>query len=163
MSCASCTTNCSGARSSKVLNDTFGIVKGHMVTVHSYTNDQRLLDLPHSDMRRATRGRTVDDPDVDRRGHRRSASCLPELKGKLDGTAIRVPTPNVSLTCLTAHVGRNTDRDEVNGALEGSGRGPASSGILQFEETPAGLDRLHGESPFVDSAMPRRRRSSAAT
>jgi len=128
---ASCTTNCL-APLVRVLNDTFGIVKGHMVTVHSYTNDQRILDLPHSDMRRA-RAAALSMIPTSTGAATAIGLVLPELKGKLDGTAIRVPTPNVSLTCLTAHVGRNTDRDEVNKALKEAAEGPLR-GILQFEE-----------------------------
>ncbi len=130
---ASCTTNCL-APLVRVLNDTFGIVKGHMVTVHSYTNDQRILDLPHSDMRRA-RAAALSMIPTSTGAATAIGLVLPELKGKLDGTAIRVPTPNVSLTCLTAHVGRNTDRDEVNKALKEAAEGPLR-GILQFEERP---------------------------
>ncbi len=133
ISCASCTTNCL-APLVKVLNDTFGIVKGHMVTVHSYTNDQRILDLPHSDMRRA-RAAALSMIPTSTGAAKAIGLVLPELEGKLDGTAIRVPTPNVSLTCLTAHVGRNTDRDEVNKAFKEAAEGPLR-GILQFEERP---------------------------
>jgi glyceraldehyde 3-phosphate dehydrogenase len=133
ISCASCTTNCL-APLVKVLNDTFGIVKGHMVTVHSYTNDQRILDLPHSDMRRA-RAAALSMIPTSTGAAKAIGLVLPELKGKLDGTAIRVPTPNVSLTCLTAHVGRHTDRDEVNKAFKEAAEGPLR-GILQFEERP---------------------------
>ncbi len=133
VSCASCTTNCL-APLAKVLNDTFGIVKGHMVTVHSYTNDQRILDLPHSDMRRA-RAAALSMIPTSTGAAKAIGLVLPELKGKLDGTAIRVPTPNVSLTCLTAQVGRSTSRDEVNKALKTAAEGPLR-GILAFEERP---------------------------
>lgn len=131
ISCASCTTNCL-APIAKVLNDTFGIVKGHMVTVHAYTNDQRILDLPHSDMRRA-RAAALSMIPTSTGAATAIGLVLPELKGKLDGTAIRVPTPNVSLVCLTAQVGRSTDRDEVNRALKEAAEGPLR-GILAFEE-----------------------------
>jgi len=133
ISCASCTTNCL-APLVKVLNDSFGIVKGHMVTVHSYTNDQGLLDQPHSDKRRA-RAAAVSMIPTSTGAATAIGLVLPELKGKLDGTAIRVPTPNVSLTCLTAQVGRNTDREEVNRALKAAAEGPLK-GILYFEERP---------------------------
>jgi glyceraldehyde 3-phosphate dehydrogenase len=133
ISCASCTTNCL-APMAKVLNDTFGIVKGHMVTVHSYTNDQRILDQPHKDMRRA-RAAAVSMIPTSTGAATAIGLVLPALKGKLDGTAIRVPTANVSLTCLTAQVGRKTDRDEVNRALKAAAEGPLR-GILQFEERP---------------------------
>ena len=152
ISCASCTTNCL-APLVKVLNDTFGIVKGHMVTVHSYTNDQRILDLPHSDMRRA-RAAAVSIIPTSTGAAKAIGLVLPELKGKLDGTAIRVPTPNVSLTCLTAHVGRNTDRDEVNKALKEAAEGPLL-GILQFEERPlVSIDFTgNSHSSIVDAAQ----------
>jgi len=133
ISCASCTTNCL-APLAKVLNDTFGIVKGHMVTVHAYTNDQGLLDQPHSDMRRA-RAAAMSMIPTSTGAATAIGLVLPELKGKLDGTAIRVPTPNVSLTCLTAQVAKSTDRDAVNAALKAAAEGPLK-GILQFEEKP---------------------------
>jgi len=131
ISCASCTTNCL-APLVKVLNDTFGIVKGHMVTVHSYTNDQGLLDQPHSDKRRA-RAAAVSMIPTSTGAATAIGLVLPELKGKLDGTAIRVPTPNVSLTCLTVQVGRDTDRDEVNRVLKEAAEGPLK-GVFYFEE-----------------------------
>jgi glyceraldehyde 3-phosphate dehydrogenase len=133
ISCASCTTNCL-APIAKVLQDSYGIVKGHMVTVHAYTNDQGLLDQPHSDMRRA-RAAAMSMIPTSTGAATAIGLVLPELKGKLDGTAIRVPTPNVSLTCLTAQVAKNTDRDAVNAALKAAAEGPLK-GILQFEETP---------------------------
>jgi glyceraldehyde 3-phosphate dehydrogenase len=127
---ASCTTNCL-APIAKVLNDTYGIVKGHMVTVHSYTNDQQLLDLPHKDLRRARAAALSMIPSTT--GAAKAIGLvLPELKGKLDGTSIRVPTPDVSLTCLTAVVGKQTSRDEVNAALKAASEG-ALKGILGFE------------------------------
>lgn len=133
VSCASCTTNCL-APIAKVVHDSFGIVKGHMVTVHAYTNDQRILDLPHSDMRRA-RAAAISMIPTSTGAATAIGLVLPELKGKLDGTAIRVPTPNVSLTCLTAQVGKSTDREAVNAALKAAAEGPLR-GILQFEERP---------------------------
>jgi glyceraldehyde 3-phosphate dehydrogenase len=133
ISCASCTTNCL-APIAKVLNDSYGIVKGHMVTVHAYTNDQGLLDQPHSDMRRA-RAAALSMIPTSTGAATAIGLVLPELKGKLDGTAIRVPTPNVSLTCLTAQVAKNTDRESVNAALKAAAEGPLK-GILQFEEKP---------------------------
>ena len=105
-----------------------------MVTVHSYTNDQRILDLPHSDMRRA-RAAALSMIPTSTGAAKAIGLVLPELQGKLDGTAIRVPTPNVSLTCLTAHVGRATTRDEVNEAFKAAAEGPLR-GILQYEERP---------------------------
>ncbi|MEM8607138.1 MAG: type I glyceraldehyde-3-phosphate dehydrogenase [Myxococcota bacterium] len=152
ISCASCTTNCL-APLAKVLNDSFGIIKGHMVTVHSYTNDQRILDLPHSDMRRA-RAAAVSMIPTSTGAAKAIGLVLPELKGKLDGTAIRVPTPNVSLTCLTAHVSKQTDRDAVNAALKAAAEGPLH-GVLQFEERPLVSSDFMGNphSSIVDAAQ----------
>jgi glyceraldehyde 3-phosphate dehydrogenase len=133
ISCASCTTNCL-APLVKVLHDTYGIVKGHMVTVHAYTNDQGLLDQPHSDKRRA-RAAAISMIPTSTGAATAIGLVIPELQGKLAGTAIRVPTPNVSLTCLTAQLAKSTDRDAVNAALKAAAHGPLK-GILQFEETP---------------------------
>jgi glyceraldehyde 3-phosphate dehydrogenase len=130
---ASCTTNCLSPMA-KVLNDTFGIVKGHMVTVHSYTNDQQLLDLPHKDLRRA-RAAAVSMIPSSTGAAKAIGLVLPALKGKLDGTAIRVPTVDVSLTCLTVQVGKQTSRDEVNAALKSASEG-ALKGILGYEPRP---------------------------
>lgn len=149
---ASCTTNCL-APMAKVLHETFGIVKGHMVTVHSYTNDQQLLDLPHKDLRRARAAALSMIPSTT--GAAKAIGLvIPELKGKLDGTAIRVPTPNVSLTCLTALVGRKTNRDEVNAALRAAANG-ALAGILGFENRPLVSSDYIGDprSCIVDAAQ----------
>ncbi|UCH30300.1 MAG: type I glyceraldehyde-3-phosphate dehydrogenase [Myxococcales bacterium] len=152
MSCASCTTNCL-APVAKVLQDSFGILKGHMVTVHAYTNDQGLLDQPHSDMRRA-RAAAMSMIPTSTGAATAIGLVLPELKGKLDGTAIRVPVPNGSLTCLTAHVSKSTDRDAVNAALKAAAEGPLK-GILQFEETPLVSTDFMGNphSSIVDAAQ----------
>jgi len=151
-SCASCTTNCL-APIAKVLNDSYGIVKGHMVTVHAYTNDQGLLDQPHSDMRRA-RAAALSMIPTSTGAATAIGLVLPELKGKLDGTAIRVPTPNVSLTCLTAQVGKSTDRDSVNAALKAAAEGPLK-GILYLEERPLVSTDFMGNphSSIVDAAQ----------
>ncbi len=130
---ASCTTNCL-APVAKVLNESFGILKGHMVTVHSYTNDQSILDLPHKDLRRA-RAAGLSMIPTSSGAAKAIGLVLPELKGKLDGMAIRVPTPNVSLVCLTAHVGKKTSRDEVNAAFEKAAAG-ALAGVLGCEKRP---------------------------
>ena len=149
---ASCTTNCL-APLAKVLNDTFGIVKGHMVTVHSYTNDQQLLDLPHKDLRRARAAALSMIPSTT--GAAKAIGLvLPELKGKLDGTSIRVPTPDVSLTCLTAQVSKSTSRDEVNAALKAAAEGPLK-GILGFETRELVSSDFIGDprSSIVDAAQ----------
>jgi glyceraldehyde 3-phosphate dehydrogenase len=152
ISCASCTTNCL-APIAKVLQDSYGIVKGHMITVHAYTNDQGLLDQPHSDMRRA-RAAALSMIPTSTGAATAIGLVLPELKGKLDGTAIRVPTPNVSLTCLTAQVAKSTDRDAVNAALKAAAEGPLK-GVLQFEETPLVSTDFMGNphSSIVDAAQ----------
>ncbi len=130
---ASCTTNCL-APVAKVLNDAFGIEKGLVTTVHSYTNDQNILDLPHKDLRRARAAAMSMIPTTT--GAAKAVSLvLPELKGKLDGMAIRVPTPNVSVVDLVAVVKKKTDADKVNAALKKASKG-ALKGVLGFEESP---------------------------
>jgi glyceraldehyde 3-phosphate dehydrogenase len=149
---ASCTTNCL-APVAKVIHETFGLVKGHMVTVHSYTNDQRVLDLPHKDLRRA-RAAGLNMIPTSTGAAKAIGLVLPALKGKLDGTSIRVPTPNVSIVCLTAQVGRKTTRDEVNQALESAASG-ALKGVLQFEKRPLVSSDFIGNphSSIVDAAQ----------
>ena len=130
---ASCTTNCL-APVAKVLHESFGIRKGWMTTIHSYTNDQKLLDLPHKDLRRAraaalsmiptTTGAAVAVGEV-----------MPDLKGRLDGISIRVPTPNVSVVDLAAIVDKTTSADEVNRAFKAAADGPLK-GILEYCEAP---------------------------
>ena len=130
---ASCTTNCL-APVAKVLNERFGIVKGHMLTVHSYTSDQNLQDAPHKDLRRA-RAAAMSMIPTSTGAAKAIGLVLPDLKGKLDGTAIRVPTPNVSIVCLTAQVAKSTTRDEVNQVLKAAAEGELK-GILGFEQRP---------------------------
>jgi glyceraldehyde 3-phosphate dehydrogenase len=128
---ASCTTNCL-APVAKVLNETFGIVHGTMTTIHSYTNDQRLLDLPHKDLRRA-RAAALSMIPSSTGAAKALHLVLPELKGKLDGYAMRVPTPNVSVVDLTVTVGRATTVEEVNAAMKRAAEGPMK-GILEYTE-----------------------------
>ncbi len=128
---ASCTTNCL-TPVAKVLLDNFGIKRGLMTTVHSYTNDQRILDLPHKDIRRA-RAAAVSMIPTTTGAARAVALVLPELKGKLDGLAVRVPTPNVSLVDLVVEVEKNTTKEEVNAALKKAADGELK-GVLQFVE-----------------------------
>jgi glyceraldehyde 3-phosphate dehydrogenase len=130
---ASCTTNCL-APIAKVLQDTFGIRKGWMTTVHSYTNDQNLLDLPHKDLRRA-RAAALSIIPTTTGAALAVGEVLPELKGKLDGIAMRVPTPNVSVVDLAAVLDRKTSKDEVNAAFKQAATG-SLKGILQYEEAP---------------------------
>ena len=120
---ASCTTNCL-APVAKVLHETFGISKGWMTTVHAYTNDQHLLDLPHKDLRRA-RAAALSIIPTTTGAAKAVGEVLPALKGKLDGIAMRVPTPNVSVVDLVALLEKKATADEVNAALQGGGGRPA--------------------------------------
>ncbi len=133
LSNASCTTNCL-APIAKVLQEKFKIQKGLMTTIHSYTNDQRVLDLPHSDLRRA-RAACLSMIPTTTGAATAVALVLPELKGKLDGMAIRVPTPNVSVVDFVACVEKKTTVDEVNSALKTAAAGELK-GILMFCEEP---------------------------
>ena len=128
---ASCTTNCL-APVAKVLNDTFGIEKGLMTTIHSHTNDQNILDLPHKDLRRA-RAAALSMIPTSTGAAKAVALVLPELKGKLDGFAIRVPTPNVSVVDLTVILKTPTDAAAVNAALKAASEGPLK-GILGYTD-----------------------------
>jgi glyceraldehyde 3-phosphate dehydrogenase len=130
---ASCTTNCL-APVAKVLNDSFGVEHGLMTTIHSYTNDQRILDFVHSDLRRA-RAAAVSMIPTSTGAAAAIGLVLPELKGKLDGLAIRVPTPNVSLVDLTARLSKSTTVADVNAAFKAAAEGPMK-GILAFSEEP---------------------------
>jgi glyceraldehyde 3-phosphate dehydrogenase len=130
---ASCTTNCL-APVAKVLLEQFGIKKGLMTTIHAYTNDQSLLDFPHSDLRRARAAAMSMIPTTT--GAASAVSLvLPALKGKLDGMAIRVPTPNVSVVDLVVDLEKNTSKEEVNSALKKAANGPLK-GIMEFCEEP---------------------------
>jgi glyceraldehyde 3-phosphate dehydrogenase len=133
LSNASCTTNCL-APFAKVLNDTFGIKRGMMTTVHSYTNDQQILDLPHKDYRRA-RAAAENIIPTSTGAAKAVALVLPELKGKLNGMAMRVPTPNVSVVDLVAELERDVTADEVNQALKTAAEGPLK-GILAYSDLP---------------------------
>ena len=130
---ASCTTNCL-APVAKVLHETFGIRKGWMTTVHSYTNDQQLLDLPHKDLRRA-RAAALSIIPTTTGAATAVGEVLPELKGRLDGISMRVPTPNVSVVDLAAVLDRKTSKEEVNAAFRSAATGPLKK-ILQYEEAP---------------------------
>jgi glyceraldehyde 3-phosphate dehydrogenase len=133
LSNASCTTNCL-APFAKVLNDTFGIKRGMMTTIHSYTNDQQILDLPHKDYRRA-RAAAENMIPTSTGAAKAVALVLPELKGKLNGMAIRVPTPNVSIVDLVVELEKNATVEEINGALKAAADGPLK-GILAYSELP---------------------------
>ncbi|HOK33231.1 MAG TPA: type I glyceraldehyde-3-phosphate dehydrogenase [Fervidobacterium sp.] len=129
ISCASCTTN-SIASVVKVINDNFGIVTGYLVTVHSYTNDQRILDLPHKDLRRA-RAAAVNIIPTTTGAAKAVALVVPEVKGKLDGMALRVPTPDGSMSVLTAQVGKSTTTEEVNAKVKEATEGRLK-GIIKY-------------------------------
>lgn len=134
LSNASCTTNCL-APMAKVLLDNFGIVKGLMTTIHSYTNDQRILDLPHSDLRRA-RAAALSMIPTTTGAAKALGEVLPILKGKLDGLSIRVPTPNVSLVDLVVEVEKPATKEEINAAMKAASEG-ALKGILDYSEEMA--------------------------
>ncbi len=130
---ASCTTNCL-APMVKVIRDNFGFVHGTMVTIHSYTNDQSILDLPHKDLRRA-RAAALSMIPTTTGAAKATSLVIPEVKGKIDGIAIRVPTPDVSLTDMTCVVERAVTKDEINAAFKAASIG-ALAGILDYSEVP---------------------------
>lgn len=130
---ASCTTNCL-APLAKVLHESFGIKKAWMTTVHAYTNDQNLLDLPHKDLRRA-RAAAMSIIPTTTGAAKAVGEVLPALKGKIDGTSMRVPTPNVSVVDLVALVEKKTTADDVNAALKAAADGPLK-GIMQYVTEP---------------------------
>lgn len=147
---ASCTTNCL-APFAKVLNDAIGIERGLMTTVHSYTNDQKILDQIHSDPRRS-RAAAMSMIPTTTGAARAVGEVLPELKGKLDGSAIRVPTPNVSVVDLTFQPKRDTTKDEVNALLKAAAEGPLK-GVLGYSDEPlVSIDYNHdSHSSTIDS------------
>jgi glyceraldehyde 3-phosphate dehydrogenase len=149
---ASCTTNCL-APVAKVINDTFGIEKGLMTTIHSYTNDQRILDLPHKDLRRA-RAAALSMIPTTTGAARAVGLVLPELKGKLDGMAIRVPTPNVSVVDLVAVLKTQTKAADVNAALKEAAAGKLK-GILVVCDDPLVSSDFNGTtcSSIVDASL----------
>ena len=135
---ASCTTNCL-APVAKVINDKFGIEHGLMTTVHSYTNDQRILDLPHKDLRRA-RAAAVSMIPTSTGAAKAVGLVLPELKGKLDGFAIRVPTPNVSVVDLVCKVSKNVTAEEINAAIKEAAEGPLKGILGYYDEELVSID-----------------------
>lgn len=140
---ASCTTNCL-APMAKVLLDNFGIKRGLMTTIHSYTNDQRILDLPHKDLRRA-RAAAVSMIPTSTGAAKAIGSVLPQLKGKLDGLAIRVPTPDVSLTDLTCELEKSATAEEINAAFKKASQSNLK-GILQYLDVPLVSKDFYGSS-----------------
>jgi glyceraldehyde 3-phosphate dehydrogenase len=149
---ASCTTNCL-APVAKVLNDRFEILKGSMTTIHSYTNDQPILDFPHKDLRRA-RAAAINMIPTSTGAAKAIGLVLPSLKGKMDGYSMRVPTPDVSVVDLVAVTGKNTTAQEVNEALRTAAEGPMK-GILAYTEDPVvSSDMLRNpNSAIVDATL----------
>ncbi len=149
---ASCTTNCL-APVAKVLHESFGIIKGTMTTTHSYTGDQRLLDASHRDLRRA-RAAALNIVPTTTGAAKAVALVLPELKGRLNGIALRVPTPNVSIVDLVVQVERSTIAEQVNEALQTAAEGPLK-GVLGYSDLPLVSSdyRGHDCSSIVDSAL----------
>jgi glyceraldehyde 3-phosphate dehydrogenase len=149
---ASCTTNCL-APLTRVLDDKFGILKGSMTTIHSYTNDQPILDFPHKDLRRA-RAAAINMIPTSTGAAKAIGLVMPNLKGKLDGYAMRVPTPNVSVVDLVAVVDKKTSTEEVNAALKSAAEGELK-GILAYTEDPVvSSDMMHNaNSSIVDAGL----------
>jgi glyceraldehyde 3-phosphate dehydrogenase len=150
---ASCTTNCL-APLAKVLMDNFGLEHGYMTTCHSYTNDQRILDLPHSDLRRA-RAAALSIIPTSTGAARAIGEVLPSLKGKLDGIALRVPTPDGSVVDLVATVGRATTKEEVNAAFLAAAEDGPLEGILGYTEDPIVSRDIVGDplSSLLDASL----------
>ncbi len=149
---ASCTTNCL-APVIKVLDDNFGVVRGLMTTIHSYTNDQNVLDLPHKDLRRA-RAAALSMIPTTTGAAKAIGLVMPHLKGKLDGYAVRVPTPNVSLVDLTVQLAKNATPAEINAKLEAAAKGPLK-GILGYSVEPLVSHDFNGNeaSSTVDAEL----------
>ncbi|HWM88524.1 MAG TPA: type I glyceraldehyde-3-phosphate dehydrogenase, partial [Kofleriaceae bacterium] len=147
---ASCTTNCL-APVAKVLHETFGVITGLMTTIHSYTNDQKILDLPHKDLRRA-RAAALSMIPTSTGAAKALKEVLPAMAGKLDGIAIRVPTPNVSLVDLTVRLEKPAKRDQINDAYRKAAAGPLK-GILTVSDEPLVSCDFNGDlhSAVVDA------------
>jgi glyceraldehyde 3-phosphate dehydrogenase len=152
---ASCTTNCL-APVAKVLNDSFKIVKGTMTTIHSYTNDQVILDFPHKDLRRA-RAAALSMIPTSTGAAKAIYLAIPELKGKLDGFAIRVPTPNVSCVDLVVETEKNTTVEEVNAAMKKASEAGPLKGYLGYEENELVSSDFKGDSrsSILDAGLTR--------
>ncbi len=144
MDMGSCTTNCL-APIAKILNDEFGIVKGFMTTVHSYTNDQRILDLPHKDLRRA-RAAAINMIPTSTGAAKAIGKMIPELNGKLDGISIRVPTSTVSVLDLVVEVEKSTTKEEVNKAFKKAEESENFKGMFRVEEDPLVSVDFRGDS-----------------
>jgi glyceraldehyde 3-phosphate dehydrogenase len=151
MDMGSCTTNCL-APMAKVLNDEFGIVKGFMTTIHSYTNDQKILDLPHKDLRRS-RAAAINIIPTSTGAAKAIGKMIPELNGKLDGISMRVPTPTVSVLDLIVEVKKSTTKEEVNEAFRKAAATKGFKGILRVEDEPLVSTDFKGDtySAILDS------------
>ena len=148
---ASCTTNCL-APVAKVLNDSFGIEIGFMTTIHSYTNDQKILDLPHKDLRRA-RSAAVSQIPTTTGAAKAVGKVIPALKGKLDGLAVRVPTPTGSLVDLVAVLKNSATKEEINAAMKKAAEGPMK-GILEYtEDEIVSVDVIHNPASSIFDAQ----------
>ena len=148
---ASCTTNCL-APVAKVLNDNFGIEIGYMTTIHSYTNDQRILDFPHSDLRRA-RSAALSQIPTTTGAAKAVGKIIPELKGKLDGISVRVPTPTGSLVDLVAVLKKEVTKEEINAAMKKAAEGPMK-GILEYTEDPiVSVDVIHTSASSIFDSL----------
>jgi glyceraldehyde 3-phosphate dehydrogenase len=148
---ASCTTNCL-APVAKVLNDNFGIEIGYMTTIHSYTNDQRILDLPHKDLRRA-RSAALSQIPTTTGAAKAVGKVIPELKGKLDGISVRVPTPTGSLVDLVAILKKEATKEEINAAMKKAAEGPMK-GILDYCEDPiVSVDVIHTTASSIFDSL----------
>jgi glyceraldehyde 3-phosphate dehydrogenase len=148
---ASCTTNCL-APVAKVLNDKFGIEQGFMTTIHSYTNDQVILDLPHSDLRRA-RSAALSQIPTTTGAAKAVGKVIPELKGRMDGMAVRVPTPTGSLVDLVAVLKKEVTAEEINAAMKEAADGPMK-GILEYTEDPiVSVDVIHNPHSSIFDAL----------
>lgn len=148
---ASCTTNCL-APVAKVLNDNFGIENGLMTTIHAYTNDQRILDAPHSDLRRA-RSAALSQIPTTTGAAKAVGKILPELAGKLDGMAIRIPTPTGSAVDLVANLKKSATKEEINSAMKAAAEGPMK-GILEYTEDPiVSVDIIHNPNSSIFDAL----------
>jgi glyceraldehyde 3-phosphate dehydrogenase len=159
---ASCTTNCL-APMAKVLHENFGILRGYMVTIHSYTGDQRTVDTLHKDLHRA-RAAAVSAIPTSTGAARAVGLVLPELKGKLDGTAIRIPTPNVSLVSLDVNLSKPATKDEINAAMKKASEGELRGALdynsvplvsIDFNHSPASCTFDAGQTAVVDGALTR--------
>jgi glyceraldehyde 3-phosphate dehydrogenase len=159
---ASCTTNCL-APMVKVLHDAFGVERGYMVTIHAYTGDQNTVDTLHKDLHRA-RAAAVSMIPTSTGAARAVGLVLPELKGKLDGTAIRVPTPNVSLVSLDANLKKSVTKDEVNAAMKAAAEGPLKGVLainaaplvsIDFNHNPASCTFDAGQTAVIDGTLVR--------